>query len=138
MVRSVYPVLMTEKLKESCEFYKTYFSFTETFSTDWYVSLRHPDGSELALIDARHETIPAPCRTVVNGMILNIEVDDATEIYKDLCKKNKTIILMPIQDEDYGQRHFMVQDPNQIVIDVIEEIAPGKEFQDSYVNGESS
>lgn len=137
MIRSIYPVLMTEKLEESCAFYQIYFGFTETFSSDWYVSLAHPDGGELALIDARHGTIPASCQAVVTGMILNIEVDDAGRMFQEMTGKCDQVVIMPLQDEDYGQRHFMMQDPNGVIIDVIQEILPGEEYQDNYKGKET-
>ena len=106
--------------------------FTETFSSDWYISLAHPDGGELALIDAAHETISAPNRSAVSGVIINIEVADAAQMYDDLKKQDASIIVMPLKDEDYGQRHFIVQDPNNILIDIIESIPPSAEFQNNY------
>lgn len=136
MVQSIYPVLMTEKLQESCEFYKRILGFSETFSSGWYVSLLHPDGNELALIDARHETIPESCRGAVRGMILNIEVDDAARMYREITERNDIPVLLALRDEDFGQRHFMVQDPNDIIVDVIEVIPPSEEFQAHYQNGE--
>src|SRR5687768_13376418 len=36
---SFYPVIATDKLQESRDFYTTYFPFTLTFEADWYVSL---------------------------------------------------------------------------------------------------
>jgi len=132
MVRSIYPVLMTEKLKESALFYKTYFSFTETFSSGWYISLSHPDGGELALIDATHESMPPHYRSPVKGMILNIEVENATLMYNDIQGQNDSIIVMTLRDEEWGQRHFIVQDPNGIPVAVIEIIPPSEEFQKNY------
>lgn len=132
MIRTIYPVLMTEKLIECCQFYKTYFSFTETFSSDWYISLVDANGNELALIDSQHDTIPKSCRTVATGMILNVEVENATQIYKEILNKSDQIIIAPLRDEAYGQRHFMVQDPNGVMIDIIEAIPPDKEFLDCY------
>lgn len=38
-------------------------------------------------------------------------------------------------NEDYGQRHFMVQDPNDVLIDIIELIPPVEEFQSNYTGG---
>ena len=128
MIHSIYPVLMTEKLNESSLFYKTYFAFTETFSSDWYISLKHPDGNELALIDAQHETIPELYRTITSGMILNIEVDNVTKMYENISKQSDNIIILPLRDENYGQRHFMLQDPNGVIIDIIQEIPPSGEF----------
>jgi len=135
MVRSIYPVLMTEKLNESAAFYKTYFGFTETFSSDWYISLSHPDGGELALIDAAHESMPAHYRSPAKGMILNIEVEDATHMYKAIQEQNSGIIVMALRDEAWGQRHFMVEDPNGIPVAVIEIIPPSEKFQKNYNEG---
>jgi len=132
MVRSIYPVLMTQKLTESASFYKTYFRFTETFSSDWYISLSHPNGGELAFIDATHESMPAHYRSPVKGMILNIEVENATQMYNDIQAQNDGIIVMTLRDEDWGQLHFMVQDPNGIPVAIIETITPSKEFQKNY------
>ena len=132
MIHSIYPVLMTEKLQETARFYKTWFGFTETFSSDWYISLSHPDGGELAMIDAGHESIASNYRRSVNGMILNIEVENVTQMYDDIRKQNEGIIAMALRDEAWGQRHFMMQDPNGILVAVIEIIPPGKEFQNNY------
>ena len=132
MVKSIYPVFMTEKLGESALFYKTYFGFVETFSSDWYMSLKHPDGGELALIDATHKSVFAEYRSNVRGLILNIEVDNATQMYDDIRKQNNSIVIMELRDEAWGQRHFMVQDPNGILVAVIEEIPPSEEFQKNY------
>jgi len=132
MVSSTYPVLMTEKLAESVLFYKTYFGFVETFSSDWYISLSHPDGGELAFIEATHESVPTHYRSPAKGMILNIEVENATQMYNHIQGQNTGIIVMTLRDEDWGQRHFMVQDPNGVPVAVIEIIAPSEEFQKNY------
>lgn len=135
MIKSIYPVLMTEKLTESCSFYKSYFDFIETFSSDWYISLLHPKGSELAIIDAKHETIPKLYRKPVQGVIINIEVEDATGLYQEILEKNAAMITMPLKDEEYGQRHFVIQDPNNVMVDVIENIPADEAFQNNYITG---
>ncbi|MCL2674023.1 MAG: hypothetical protein FWE92_01675 [Defluviitaleaceae bacterium] len=135
MIRSIYPVLMTEKLNESTLFYKTYFSFTETFSSGRYISLSHPNGGEPALIDAIHKSMPAHYRSPAKGMILNIEVEDATRMYKTIQEQNSGIIVTALRDEAWGQRHFMVEDPNGIPVAVIEIIPPSGEFQNNYSQG---
>lgn len=135
MIHSIYSVLMTDKIEKSRLFYNTYLGFTEIFSSDWYISLSHPDGGELALIDVTHETIPVSNRSTVSGMIINIEVENATQMYEYIKKQDSSIIVLPLQDEAYGQRHFMVQDPNNILIDIIELIPPSAEFQNNYSGG---
>ena len=38
-----------------------------------------------------------------------------------------------IQDEDFGQRHFITADPNGVLIDVIKPIPPSAEYAALYV-----
>jgi catechol 2,3-dioxygenase-like lactoylglutathione lyase family enzyme len=68
-LQSSYPVLMVEDAKAVADFYIRFFGFAETFSTDWYVSLRHstrPE-SELAFVQAGHESIPTDYRSPPAG-----------------------------------------------------------------------
>ena len=41
-------------------------------------------------------------------------------------------MLLPLRDEDFGQRHFITQDPNGVLIDVIKPIPPSAEFAAQY------
>jgi uncharacterized glyoxalase superfamily protein PhnB len=51
-------------------------------------------------------------------MYLTIEVEDVDKIYNDL--KNKGVeIKIDIRDESWGDRHFAIQDPNGIEIDIV-------------------
>lgn len=38
-ISSMYPVICTDKVEESKEFYTTNFPFEISFETDWYLSL---------------------------------------------------------------------------------------------------
>ena len=48
------------------------------------------------------------------------------------AQDNGLPILLPLQDEPWGQRHFITKDPNGVLIDVIKLIAPSKEFEAQY------
>jgi uncharacterized glyoxalase superfamily protein PhnB len=39
---------------------------------------------------------------------------------------------LELRSEDFGQRHFIVADPNGVLIDVITPIAPSAEYADQY------
>jgi catechol 2,3-dioxygenase-like lactoylglutathione lyase family enzyme len=55
-------------------------------------------------------------------MYLTIEVDDVDKVYNDL--KNKGVeIKIEIRDEPWGDRHFAIQDPNGIGIDIVKVFA---------------
>lgn len=128
MAQSIYPVLMTDKLQESSLFYKTYLGFTQSFSSDWYMSLSHPDGGELALIDVTHESIPTPYRANAKGILVNLEVVNVTQMYDSIKSKDESIIVAHLTDEAWGWRHFIIKDPNNVLIDIIEVLPPSAEF----------
>ncbi|HMR84572.1 MAG TPA: VOC family protein, partial [Niabella sp.] len=52
------------------------------------------------------------------GVYLTIEVDDADELYALLKDKGVTIKI-DIRDEPWGDRHFAIEDPNGIGIDIV-------------------
>ncbi|WP_208589579.1 VOC family protein [Gracilibacillus suaedae] len=130
---SFYPVLMTEKVKETGEFYQKFFGFSVVFEADWYMSLKQEEtGDELAILQASHETVPSSFGKSVQGLILNFEVDNVDQVYQKLIKEHRLPLHLELRDEAFGQRHFITSDPNGILIDVITVIPPDKSFQDQY------
>ena len=63
---------------------------------------------------------------MTKGIILNFEVDDVDKVYNSI--KDKVNIVYDIKDEDFGQKHFIVEGPNEILIDVIQSIPPSEEY----------
>lgn len=87
MLKSFYPVLMLDKIREQANFFINFFNFEESFVCEWYISLKNDNGFELALIDSQHETIPNNYRNMTKGIILNFEVDDVDKIYNSIKDK---------------------------------------------------
>jgi len=134
LLRSSYPVLMVEDPRSVADFYRRFLGFEETFAVDWYVSLRHrrrPE-SELAFVRADHPSVPAGHGTPSRGVLLNFEVDDATGEYARLVQGAGLEPLLPLRDEAFGQRHFIVRDPAGNLVDVIESIPPSAEYAAAY------
>lgn len=131
---SFYPVLCTDRIAQSRDFYTRYLDFEETFAADWYVSLRRrPEPAyELALLDSTHPTLPEACRMPVRGMLLNFEVGDVDAEWRRLVETGGLHPELPLRTEDFGQRHFIVADPNGVLIDLITPIAPSPEFAANY------
>ena len=130
---SFYPVLMTEKVKETGEFYQKFFGFSVVFEADWYMSLKQEEtGAELAILQASHETVPSSFGKSVQGLILNFEVVDVDQVYQKLIKEHRLPLHLTLRDEAFGQRHFIISDPNGVLIDVITVIPPDESFQDQY------
>ena len=132
-LESSYPVICTDKIKETHYFYARNFDFEATFEADWYVSLksRQSPSYELALLDYRHSSLPEAFSRPAEGVLINFEVADADEAYEDLKAKGLPMVL-DIKSEAWGQRHFIIQDPNGILIDVIQNIPPSAEFTQQY------
>lgn len=125
---SFYPVLCSTRIADSARFYREHFGFETTFAADWYVSLRRPDGVELALVDPAHPTVPAGYRRPVQGLLLNLEVDDVDAEWERLVVRGGLPVQLELRSEDFGQRHFIVADPDGVLIDVITEIPPRGEY----------
>ncbi|WP_327102364.1 VOC family protein [Nonomuraea glycinis] len=127
-----YPVICTDQVAESRDFYVKLFGFEVTFEADWYVSLRR--GSyELALLDHTHPTLPEASRRQVAGLLLNFEVADVDAEWERLVVRAGLAPELPLRSEDFGQRHFIVADPNGVLIDVITPIAPSEDYAEHYV-----
>jgi catechol 2,3-dioxygenase-like lactoylglutathione lyase family enzyme len=124
---SFYPVLGTTRIKESHAFYAEWFGFEATFESDWYVSLRR-GRRELALLDPTHPTIPSGFGRPAQGLLLNFEVEDVDAEWRRLVVDGGLRAELGLRSEDFGQRHFIVADPNGILIDVITPIEPTGEY----------
>lgn len=130
---SYYPVIMTHDVAATVAFYEKHFRFEALFTSDWYVHLQSKEDEHvtLAVLDGRHETIPAAGRGTVSGLLLNFEVEDVDVVYESL-KAAGLPILKEICDEDFGQRHFITADPNGVLIDIIKPIPPSEAFAAQY------
>jgi catechol 2,3-dioxygenase-like lactoylglutathione lyase family enzyme len=133
-----YPVLCSDRVAESRDFYVGLLGFAVTFEVDWYVSLRRAPHHELALVDHRHPTIPAGYRAPVRGLLLNVEVADVDAEWERLVVREGLRPELELRDEPFGQRHFIVADPNGVLVDVITEIAPSPEYAASFTDPASA
>jgi catechol 2,3-dioxygenase-like lactoylglutathione lyase family enzyme len=131
---SFYPVIMTRDLAASKAFYTGHFGFGVTFEADWYISLKADQDPpfELALLDPIHPTVPAGFRRgLEGGLLLNFEVDDVDGEYERLRQAGLPIHL-DLRTEAFGQRHFIVADPNGVLVDVIKVVPPSSDYAALY------
>jgi len=144
-INSFYPVLLTNQIGATRDFYVRYFGFQVTFEADWYVSLRSADGRfELACVTIDHETVLTESRHPVQGLILNFEVDDADALFevddadalfRQLIETDGLPLKRKLVSEDFGQRHFITADPNGVLVDVIQIIPPSDTYAALYQSG---
>jgi catechol 2,3-dioxygenase-like lactoylglutathione lyase family enzyme len=134
-ITSLYPVLMVDDVAAAARFYRDELAFETTFEADWYVSLRHGD-FELAILDRTHETIPHGFGEPVRGLLLNVEVADATAEHTRLVRERGLPERLSLKDEAFGQRHFIVEASGGVLVDVIEPIEPTPEFAAAYLGSD--
>ena len=132
---SYYPVLMTDDVAGTADFYVRHFRFARVFDSGWYVHLQSSEDKRvnLAILDGNHDTIPEAGRGRVSGMILNFEVKDPDAEY-ERARAAGLPILLALRDEAFGQRHFITADPNGVLIDIIKPIPPSGEFVAQYTD----
>lgn len=118
--------IITSKLSESKAFYTDVLSFGVTFENEFYLLLHTPDKStEISFLLPEHPTQQPLFQKAFQGqgMYLTIEVDDVDSIYADIKKKGIPMKI-DIRDEPWGDRHFAIEDPNGVGIDIVRYRAP--------------
>lgn len=113
--------IITEKLKESKSFYTSVLGFEIAFENDFYLLLQAPaGGGKIGFFLPDHPTqqpfFHKPFQG--QGMYLTVEVNDVDEIYHSIVSKGIELKI-DIRDEPWGERHFAIEDPNGIGIDIV-------------------
>jgi len=133
--QDVYSVFITKDLKASKEFYTKWFDFEIVFESGFFI-LFSSGGTKplsIAFMSEKHPSSP-PSNPALNskaGVFLTLQVDDAKSFYEKL-KKAGLKIYYELKDEPWGQRRFGVIDPNEMYIDIVEQIEPEKGFWEKY------
>lgn len=120
--------IVTKKLAESKAFYTDILGFGVTFENEFYLLLHTPDGSAaISFLLPNHPSQQPLFQQPFGGqgMYLTIEVEDVDKIYRELKKKG-IAIRIDIRDEPWGDRHFAIQDPNGIGIDIVKYSPPAE------------
>jgi uncharacterized glyoxalase superfamily protein PhnB len=130
---SSFTVFIVESLGKAKGFYSQYFSFSAAFENEWYLHLVSASGIQIGFMLPHQPTQPEAFQDGFSGqgIILSLEVDDVDQAYAE-ARENGLNIILSLRSEDWGQRHFSVQDPNGIYLDVVQAIAPTEEYQSGY------
>ncbi len=113
--------IITEKIQETKKFYTEVLNFGVSFENDFYLLLHTPNHSaEISFLQPNHPSQKPIFQSPFNGkgIYITIEVEDVDEIYKQL-KDKRTPIEIEIRNEEWGDRHFAIKDPNGIGIDIV-------------------
>lgn len=112
---------ITNKLDETKKFYSEVLNFGVSFENEFYLLLHTPNNeAEISFLLPNHPSQQALFQPEFagKGAYLTIEVAEVDSFYEKL-KKLKVPIKIDLRDEPWGDRHFAIEDPNGIGIDIV-------------------
>jgi uncharacterized glyoxalase superfamily protein PhnB len=122
MKMKLYAGIITSKIEESKVFYANLLDFGVTFENDFYLLMHTPNKqAEISFLLPDHPSQQPLFQGAFQGkgMFLTIEVEDVDQKYKEL-KEKEADIKIELRNEPWGDRHFAIEDPNGVGIDIVE------------------
>jgi catechol 2,3-dioxygenase-like lactoylglutathione lyase family enzyme len=128
-VNSIFPVICCEGIEESTAFYADLLGLEVAFESGWYTLLRAPEHAQvlLGLVLREHPSVPEAFRRPPQGVIVTVEVADVDVVYARARATGRPVV-QELRDEEFGQRHFMVADPDGALVDVVMSIPLSRTF----------
>jgi catechol 2,3-dioxygenase-like lactoylglutathione lyase family enzyme len=120
-ISSVAVSLTVDDVPASSQFLASHFGFAERMAADGFASLGS-DQSPIDIVFLRRglEVLPEELRHVpVAGTIVAFVVDDLGREHTRLLREGAPVTLAP-REEPWGERLFMVTDPNGVVYEIVE------------------
>ncbi len=130
---SSFPVFTVNNLASAKAFYTAHLGFGIAFENEWYLHLVSDAGIQVGFMLPAQPTQPEIFHPAYDGrgVIFSLEVDDVDAAYAEARRKALNVVLT-LRSEDWGQRHFCLEDPNGIHLDIVQAIAPTVEYQEDY------
>jgi len=113
--------IITSKLQETKRFYTELFDFGVSFENDFYLLMHTPNRqAEISFLLPDHPSQQHLFQNAFEGkgVYLTIEVEDVDHLYHQL-KTRGADIKIELRDEPWGDRHFAIEDPNGVGIDIV-------------------
>ncbi len=134
--KSSFLVFIVEDLDAAKSFYTDNLGFEVVFSGDWYIHLISKSGIQIGFMLPDQPSQPEIFRKAFpgEGAIFSLEVEDADAAY-EIAKSKSLHVVLELKSEDWGQRHFCIQDPSGVYLDIVQSFEPTEEYQSDYVSG---
>jgi catechol 2,3-dioxygenase-like lactoylglutathione lyase family enzyme len=123
-IQAMFPVMVATDLAEIKQFYTSVFGFNAVFyDAEFYLHLVSNSGVQLGFLLPGHPTQPQFLQPLMSpdGYVISLEVADAAKAYEEAISM-KLPIAMELKEEDWGQVHFMMEDPAGFRIDIVEHL----------------
>ena len=111
-------------VEASSAFVQRHFGFKVAMAADGFASLEREDTFNLIFLRTGLSTFK-PERMkgkAADGLLIVFVVEDADAEYERLQREGARI-LTPIETEAWGERYFQVEDPNGVVIQLVQWVA---------------
>ncbi|WBU56996.1 glyoxalase [Paracoccus sediminicola] len=110
---------MTAHASAAAEYLMRHFGFAPLSGTRWYFHRQMPDDPtvNLKIRDGNHDTGLEQGPRGSTGPLLNFEIENVAAEYGRLRAAELTAI-PPLRNEDFGQRRFILQGPENVLIDI--------------------
>ncbi len=121
--------VLVDDIAETTAWWKRHLQLTVTIELDWFSSLNvGVPGYEMSFAKRGHPATPEPWRAQEPaGSMIGLVVADAAAEYERLREEGVKIVT-EVVDEEFGQRHFHIEDLNGFLVDIIEVIPPSPEW----------
>lgn len=115
--RSFHPSLVTRRFFETWDFYTEHLGFHTVAEFNVYVHLEHACGAQLGILKEEEQGDFAELVSATDGrgFWLSLEVENVDATYEQLRDAGVPIVAEPV-DKPWGERIFVVRDPNGILI----------------------
>lgn len=123
MLRNIFPLVIVKDLTKERDFFKNVLDFNIVFEADWYIQLEQ-EGNQIALMIENSENQPKFLHKSFadRGVVITLEFDNIAEVYKNL--KNKAEVLLELKTEEWGQTHFIIKTPGNLIVDMVNYTSP--------------
>ena len=120
-MNSLFPDICSDDLARSRDFYRDLLGFEVVFENSWYVQLHHAKqpAAQIAFVRRDHDSVPNAWQARPQGVLVTVELDDVHACHA----RARALGIEPVYalvSEVWGQRHFMVEDPNGLLVDVVQ------------------
>lgn len=128
-IKGISTCIITNKIDETKEFYTTKLGTTVTFDCGWYCSLRFGKSeSEIQFMTPQSEND----KLFQNqGVTYNINVEDVDAVYETIQSLDVPIV-DTIADHPWGDRSFVICDPNGVRLYIYSDREPSEEFMAAF------
>ena len=122
--------ISTNKLEQSRDFYRDILGFALVFENDNYIEMLAEGGTTMGVSFVTPE-LSGGEKFTGEGIILSFEVADVDAEFARL-KASGVRILEELRDKAWGERSFVINDPNGVHVYIYKSIPPTPEYQEVF------